>query len=174
MRQLLATGADLVLVSAQKYLGAPTAGLVMGRAGLVAAVRAQEKGIGRGMKATKEAIASVLAALAEQEELNIAAWAAAQARIVDEFAARAGTLPGLAAWAEPDPTGLPFPRAHLRVDPDRAGMGAPELAMALRAGSPSIWMMDHCAELGELVFELVALRTDEVEAILGRLTALMA
>ncbi|WP_043364376.1 aminotransferase class V-fold PLP-dependent enzyme [Belnapia sp. F-4-1] len=174
MRQLLATGADLVLVSAQKYLGAPTAGLVMGRANLVAAVRAQEKGIGRGMKATKEAIAGVLAALAEREELDIAAWAAAQARIVDEFTARAGTLPGLAVWAEPDPTGLPFPRAHLRVDPDRAGMDAPELAMALRAGRPSIWVMDHRANSGELVFELVALRTDEVEAILDRLAALMA
>ena len=65
IEELLATGADLVLVSAQKYMASPTAGLVVGRSDLVNAVRAQDKGIGRGMKATKEAIVGVLAAIEE-------------------------------------------------------------------------------------------------------------
>lgn len=56
---MMATGADLVLVSAQKYLGGPTAGLVAGRADLVAAVDAQHGGIGRAMKPSKEALAGV-------------------------------------------------------------------------------------------------------------------
>ena len=43
--ELVTGGADLVLVSAQKYLRAPTAGLVMGRADLVAAVQAQQGAI---------------------------------------------------------------------------------------------------------------------------------
>jgi L-seryl-tRNA(Ser) seleniumtransferase len=62
---LLATGADLVLVSGQKYLGSPTAGMAAGSWSLVQALRAQEKGIGRVMKPTKEAIVGVLAALEE-------------------------------------------------------------------------------------------------------------
>ena len=56
IEELLETGADVVLVSGQKYLASPTAGLVFGKREYVDAVRAQDKGIGRGMKATKEAI----------------------------------------------------------------------------------------------------------------------
>ena len=61
--------ADLVLVSAQKYLASPTAGLIIGRKRLVHACRAHEKGIGRAMKATKEAVIGVLAALEERQNL---------------------------------------------------------------------------------------------------------
>lgn len=60
---LLKTGADLVLVSAHKYLASPTAGLVIGKKHMVDAVRAQGKGIGRAMKASKEAICDVLATI---------------------------------------------------------------------------------------------------------------
>ncbi|KAK9312005.1 aminotransferase class V-fold PLP-dependent enzyme [Lipomyces starkeyi] len=171
VRELLTTGADILLISAQKYLAAPTAGLLMGRADLITAVRAQEKGIGRGMKATKEAIAGVMAALAEREALDVSSWAAAQARMVEHFAARAERLPGLTAWSVPDPTGLPFTRAHIRVDPDGARLNAWELAAALRTGNRQVWVMEHRAEAGELVFELAALRADEVDIILERLAA---
>ncbi|WP_421988934.1 hypothetical protein [Roseococcus sp.] len=168
--ELLGTGADLLLVSAQKYLAAPTAGLVMGRSDLVAAVRAQEKGIGRAMKASKEAMAGILAALAEREALDPAAWAAEQERKLARFLDGAKALPGLLAEAEPDPTGLPFARARLRMAPARAVA----LAKALRHGSPSIWTIDQAAEAGDLVFELVPLRDGEIDAILARLRASLA
>jgi uncharacterized pyridoxal phosphate-dependent enzyme len=166
--ELLATGADLVLVSAQKYLAAPTAGLVMGRGELVAAVRAQEKGIGRAMKASKEAIAGVLAAIAERETVDPAAWTAEQDCKLARFLASAKSLPDIVADAEPDPTGLPFARARLRMEPTRALA----LAKALRAGKPSIWVIDQAAEAGDVVFELVPLDDDEIDAILARLRLL--
>lgn len=165
--ELLATGVDLLLVSAQKYLAAPTAGLVMGRAGLVAAVRAQEKGIGRAMKASKEAIAGVLAALAERAALDPAAWAAEQDGKVARFLAGAAALPGMIAEAEPDPTGLPFARARLRMEPARAAA----LVQALRTRDPSIWTIDQDAAAGVVVFELVPLRDDEIDAILRALAS---
>lgn len=166
--ELLATGADLLLVSGQKYLAAPTAGLVMGRADLVAALRAQEKGIGRAMKASKEAIAGVLAAIEEREALDPVAWRAGQERKLARFLEGATALPGMVAEAEPDPTGLPFARARLRMAPARAV----SLAQALRAGDPSIWTIDQGAASGDVVFELVPLRDDEIDAILDRLRAL--
>ncbi|MBS7789857.1 hypothetical protein KTR66_07620 [Roseococcus sp. SDR] len=170
MVELLGTGADLLIVSAQKYLAAPTAGLVLGRAPLVAAVQAQERGIGRGMKVSKEALAGVIAALAEREALDAQAWRAGQAAKLAAFLERAAALPGVIADAEPDPTGLPFDRARLRLDPSVA----PGLAAALRRGDPTIWTMDDRASLGEIRLELVPLREDELDLILARLGALLA
>ncbi len=169
---LLATGADLVLVSAQKYLAAPTAGLIVGRRNLVHACRAQEQGIGRAMKASKEAIAGVLAALEEREQLDLNAWRAEQARKVRWFMEQADLLPGITASTQADPTGLPFDRVCLRVEAAHAQTTATALARALRASSPSIWVMDHAAADGILLFDLVPLTGDEVATILAQLAAL--
>ena len=49
--ELIATGADLVITSAHKFLCSTTAGIVAGRKALVDAVYLQNRGIGRGMKA---------------------------------------------------------------------------------------------------------------------------
>ncbi|WP_055568808.1 aminotransferase class V-fold PLP-dependent enzyme [Streptomyces atriruber] len=178
--ELLATGADLVLVSGQKYLGSPTAGLVMGRAGMVRAVRAQEKGIGRAMKASKEAVLGVLAALQVRQELDLDAWRRAQEDKAARFAERADTLPGLGATLAPDPTGLPFSRVRLAVDPSQAGLDAAALALALQAGSPQIWVMTEEREGArgkvdrELVLELVPLTGAEIDVVLERLAALLS
>lgn len=172
--ELLETGADLVILSAQKYLAAPTAGLVVGRRDLVAAVRAHEKGIGRAMKATKEAIAGVLAALEERRRLDLDAWRRSQADKVARFVAAAGRIAGIAAEAVPDPAGMPFPRARLAVDPARAGLDAAALARALREGDPSIRVMEHELAAGRLVLELVPLDAAEVDAVVALLRAAIA
>ncbi len=62
-RGCLAAGADLVIFSAQKAMGGPTAGVVAGRRDLVRACYAQQRGIGRPMKAGKEAVIGAMAAL---------------------------------------------------------------------------------------------------------------
>jgi L-seryl-tRNA(Ser) seleniumtransferase len=173
MVELLATGADLVLISAQKYLAAPTAGLVIGKRDLVAAVRAQERGIGRAMKASKEAICGLLTAIEEREDIELTAWQALQDNKVARFVAGAAALPGISAQAIADPTGLPFSRARLTIDPQDAGLDATALAQALRAGSPSIWVMKQGPEQGRLNLELVQLEAEEIEVILSRLAAIL-
>jgi uncharacterized pyridoxal phosphate-dependent enzyme len=170
---LLATGADLVVISAQKYLAAPTAGLVVGRAALVQAAHAQEKGIGRAMKATKEALLGCLAAIEQREQLSVSAWQAEQDAKVAFFVEGAARLPGLRAVAVPDPAGLPFSRAVLSVDPATAGRTAATLLQELRAGSPSVWVMGHQAGQGRLALEFVPLRHDEIVRILARLQQIL-
>jgi seryl-tRNA(Sec) selenium transferase len=133
----------------------------------------QERGIGRVMKASKEAVVGVLAALEARHELDVSAWARAQADKVERFAERVGVLPGIEAGAWPDPTGLPFPRARISVDPTVAGMDAGALAAALRAGSPSVWVMTDQQEAGVLVLELVPLTDPELDAIVDRLAELL-
>ena len=173
LRGLLDTGADLVVLSAQKYLAAPTAGLIVGRSTRVQACRAQDGGIGRAMKATKEAVVGVLAALQERRQLDLAQWSATQQRKLAGFIERAARLPGVEVGAVPDPTGLPFARACLSLRPGGATCDAMALARQLRAGTPSIWLMDHEAASGRLFLELVPLADDEIDLILDRLAALL-
>jgi len=172
IQELLATGADLVLVSPHKYMASPTAGLVIGRRPLVDAVRAQERGIGRAMKATKEAIVGVLAALEERQTLDLDAWRAEQDRKLRWFLDHTKSIAGIDTRALPDPAGMPFSRAGLQVDPSHPLKTAPALASALQQGEPSIWVMDHLAAQGQLVLELVPLDQDELQEIVERLTAL--
>jgi uncharacterized pyridoxal phosphate-dependent enzyme len=164
---LLSTGADLVLVSGQKYLGSPTAGLVAGTWSLVQAVRAQERGIGRGMKPTKEAVIGVLAALEEWQAFDRMKWEADELAKVVAFTDAAGKIPGVEAEVVPDPTGLQVSRALLRV-PD-----AKRAATELEAGSPSIYVMTDRVDTNELMFELVPLDDTEIAAVLARLWAIL-
>jgi uncharacterized pyridoxal phosphate-dependent enzyme len=172
LRELVAhTGADLVVCSAQKYLAAPTAGLVVGRADLIDAVRAQDHGIGRAMKPTKEAIVGVLAALRERRALDARVWAAAQAARLAHVERGLATLSAVSVARADDPTGLPF--ARLGVTPSEAHpLSAPgALARALREGTPPIWVFD---EGRHIALDLVDLTPAELDTIVARLRALLA
>ena len=162
------------MLSAQKYLAAPTAGLIVGRADLVEACRAQDSGIGRAMKPTKEAVVGVLAALQERRSLDLDEWTANQHSKVAAFVKQAARIGGLRATTVPDSTGLPFSRVCLTVDPAGVEWSAAALARHLRAGAPPIWLMDHQARDGRLFLELVPLDEGEVREILRRLAALAA
>lgn len=161
--ELLALGADLVLVSAQKYLAAPTAGIVVGNKALVSAVRAQEKGIGRGMKAGKEAICGVLAAIEARQAVDLAVWASEQADKVQWLEKQLRGLPGLTTSLVNDTAGLPLARLCLQVDADQAGMDAATLSQRLKDGTPSLWLIDREAMRGELSLEVVQLGDDELK-----------
>ncbi|WP_350278859.1 aminotransferase class V-fold PLP-dependent enzyme [Kribbella sp. HUAS MG21] len=164
---LLATGADLVLVSGQKYLGSPTAGIAAGTWSLVQALRAQEKGIGRVMKPTKEAIVGVLAALEEWQAFDRVKWEADERAKVDAFVDAVSRIPGVTAEAVPDPAGLQVSRVLLQVG------DAKRVATELEAGTPPIYVMtDRMAE-GELMLELVPLDADEIATVVARLWAVL-
>ena len=168
---LLATGADLVLISAHKYLASPTAGLIIGRRDLVTAVRAHEKGIGRAMKATKEAIVGVLASIEGRMTIDRDAWQQQQEEKVIAFVQKANGLSGVSATSEADPAGLPFSRVHLDIDAATAGMDAVALAANLKSGTPSIRVMEHSLAEGKIILELVALSNQETNIIVREIAA---
>lgn len=172
--QLLASGADAVLASAHKYLAAPTAGLIVGTTPFVRAFRAQEKGIGRAMKAGKEAIVGVLAALDVRAELDLPTWRAEQHRKVAWFVDAVAVIDGLRAEAVPDPAGMPFARVVVSVDPARPGWSAAALAQTLRAGAPSVRVMEHALAQQQLWLELVPLHAHEMREIVRQLACARA
>lgn len=168
--ELLDTGADLFLVSAQKYLAAPTAGLVMGKASLVEAVRAQSKGIGRGMKASKESICGVLTALEERQNIDLENWHIEQISKVDHFVNRANQITGLSAKKT---DGLPVTRICLTVEHPRSKIDAIALVTSLKNQTPSIRVMEYALPEGKIFLELVPLHTKEIEHILSSLSEIM-
>ena len=171
LHELLATGADAVLTSAHKYLASPTAGVIVGRRDFVAAFRAQEQGIGRAMKATKEGIVGVLAALDERSALDLNAWQAEQQRKVDAFLRDVNGIGGLCAHQVRDPAGMPFSRVALDVDTTSGDLNASSVARELAAGDPSIRVMEHAVAEGRLMLELVPLDDAELRLIIERLSA---
>jgi seryl-tRNA(Sec) selenium transferase len=170
MRELARCGADLVVVSAQKYLAAPTAGLVLGHAAWVRAVAAQQRGIGRAMKPTKEALAGTIVALRERVALDLDGWRTRQHHKAQRLVASLPSWPGVTVTAAPDPTGLPFERVRLQLGHE-APLGARALAERLRAGTPPVWVIDQHADRGELLLELVPLRDPEIDTLARALRA---
>jgi uncharacterized pyridoxal phosphate-dependent enzyme len=160
VRELVASGAGLVVLSAQKYLRAPTAGLVVGDAALVRAVDAQHGGIGRAMKPSKEAIAGVLAAIDARDGMDALQWQAGEQRKVDHVAATATRWPGVQVERAPDPLGNGFERLWLRVPGDAA-----TLVRRLREGDPAVAVAPHRVAQGSIGLELTGVDEAELDVL---------
>ncbi|MDJ0955828.1 MAG: aminotransferase class V-fold PLP-dependent enzyme [Arenicellales bacterium] len=173
MEKLLSLGADLTLFSGQKYLASPTAGLVIGKRDFVQAVHAQERGIGRGMKAGKEAIVGVIAALQYRHREKRDSWIAAQKEKADVFAQHLNDLDHVRAELVEDPLGNPFSRVRAWIDQDSSGVSARDVEKVLSAGAPMIVVQDHAESERALMFEIVALNREELETICSRLATIL-
>ncbi|MBL9210285.1 MAG: hypothetical protein JNL92_07435 [Opitutaceae bacterium] len=138
IRPFLAAGADLVITSVHKRFAGLTSAIVAGKAALVRACLAQESGLGRPMKAGKEAVIGVIAALKRWRHADHAAARAALAARLEHGRAGLANVPGLSATLVPDALSGVFSRLHVTVQPEVAGLTAAALAARLRAGSPAI------------------------------------
>jgi len=169
-KELLDLGADLILLSAQKYLLSPTAGIVYGKKELVNAVYANEKGIGRSMKATKESIVGVISGIEERLNLDINKWKKEQEEKLIYFINSVNKIYSLNAISVSDYTNLPFSRACLSIDKNQSKITTCELSKLLKSNSPEIWTIDNECKNNKLIFELVPLCMEEVNVILEKLT----
>jgi len=164
-------GADLTIFSGGKGLRGPqSSGLVLGRADLVAACRANGNpnySIGRPMKVGKEELAGLLAAvewsLAQDEEALLARYEAEVAYWVDGLAG----IPGVVAErGYPSEAGQPHGRAIVRFGPpcpwDRDAIVAalwdsdPRIAVGT-VGDDAIALNPQTVEPGEAVVVLAKL-----------------
>lgn len=142
----IAQGADLVLYSAHKFLGGPTAGIVAGKKTLVRACYQQNAGIGRGMKVGKEGIIGAIAAMQAWMERDHAAMRAREDGHLSYWLGRLQGKPGIAARIAADPTGNPLSRLRIDVDPQATRIAAWDIVDALAAGDPPIITRDHEVE----------------------------
>lgn len=170
VRELASCGAALVLLSAQKYLAGPTAGLVVGAGALVAALDAQHGGIGRAMKPSKEALAGVIAALHWRARQSLPAWQAAQARKLEAVRAAARHWP-VSVSVEADPQGNGFSRIWLAVDPQRAGKDAAAVVRLLREGDPAVAVAPHRIAQAQVGLELTGVDESELGPLCDAIAA---
>ena len=173
LRGFLATGADLVVYSAHKFLGGPTAGLVAGRKERVRAAHLQNHGIGRGMKVGKEGMVGAIATLEAWETRDHAAVRERESGHLTLWRDRLAAHAGIRTEIEPDPTDNPLDRLRLHVDPEVAGFDAAALAAALAAGDPPVIVRDHEVEHGYFYLDPCNLHPGEAEIVADRLDAVL-
>jgi L-seryl-tRNA(Ser) seleniumtransferase len=173
LRVFLEAGADLVVYSAHKFLGGPTAGIVAGREELVrAAYVHQTVGVGRVMKVGKEGIVGAMAALLRWNALDHSALHQREyrrlARMRDHLAGR----PELSVEEVPDPTGNPITRLRVSFRDPRPEAVA-WLSRELRRGDPSVFVRDHHVDNGFFDLDPCNLDDDEAEALLASVDAIL-
>ena len=172
LRRYLRDGADLVIFSGGKGVRGPQgAGILCGRADLIAAARANASPgqfLGRPMKVAKEEIIGLITALAmfvdEDEDSEMAYYRRLAQQVVDSLA----EIPGLRITLEHDSVDYLIPTAVLRLGGSWPGPSAREVASALRQGDPPIYLQ----QLGppdELMVDPLNLTEAETDVVIRRL-----
>jgi D-glucosaminate-6-phosphate ammonia-lyase len=174
IERLVASGADLIVLSVQKYLSGPTGGIVCGRKDLVEAVYLQNMGIGRGMKIGKEGIFGTMVCLEERMSTDLNEWASDQRAKAEYLAGRLDGLAGVKISLEVDKVGQPVTRVRLAVDPDEAGVDAAQMCARMQEGSPSIKPRAHHTDEGWFYLEPTHITRDEMDVTANRLHEIVA
>lgn len=169
LRELVCTGASLVLTSAHKYLCSTTGGIVAGRKAMVDAVYLQNKGIGRPMKAGKEAIVGAMVALQYRNRQDMHAWTIEQNRKVALILDYLKDVPELKLSVDPDPNGCPFSRVRLTPAASDGQHSAGALSACLATGSPSIVLRAHHVDEGYVHIDAIEMTDDEIEYVCRRI-----
>ncbi len=145
LRRYLELGADLVCYSGGKALGGlSSSGFVAGRADLIEAVRAQDRGIGRPMKVAQEQILSIILAL----ELYGGRPGEPGSGTLEALASAVAAVEGIESDVVADEVRPSIRRVEIR----HARAGA--IAQALREGEPPIFVRSHHAAAGRFSFDV--------------------
>jgi len=159
------SGADLIVLSVQKYLSGPTGGIVCGREDLVRAVNMQNLGIGRAMKIGKEGIFGTIVALEERMDVDLGQWEIEQRQKAAYLADQLQDLTGVAVTLEKDKVGQPVTRVRLEVDEAAAGMSAEAICRELPRCTPSIKPRAHHTDEGWFLLEPVHITPEEMDFV---------
>ena len=120
------------------------------------------------MKAGKEAIIGVMAALESRNRQDAAAWTAEQDRKVQTILDRLADVPGLVISVDPDPNGCPFSRARLTPDPQITRHTAALLCDELAKGDPTIVVRAHHTDEGYIHIDAIEMTDEEIEFVCRR------
>jgi L-seryl-tRNA(Ser) seleniumtransferase len=136
-------GFDLVAFSGGKGMRGPqNAGLLLGRANLIAAATGNnspnDDGVGRGMKVAKEQIVGMVAAIDWFLSQSDAEFEAEFRRRCDVIAAALKDIPTVTAEVFIPPVANNVPHLLVRYDEQRLKIAPKQVSRQLRAGTPSI------------------------------------
>ncbi|HKC27914.1 MAG TPA: aminotransferase class V-fold PLP-dependent enzyme [Jatrophihabitans sp.] len=164
-------GADLALFSGGKALRGPQAsGLMVGRADLVAAARANgapNQRLARALKAGKEEIAGLVAAVRRYVSLDHGELADQWYATCRRWAESLAELPGLSvAVDDRNEAGQPVPRVRVQVDEGVVGRSGATIVAGLRERDPGVVVLPDGADAFYIGADL--LQCGEEEIVLER------
>ncbi len=162
VRPFLEAGADIVVTSAHKQMGAPTAGMICGKVDPVRACYLQNYGIGRAMKVGKEGIVGCIVALRAWYERD----AGAQGRLWNAVAR-------ILARRLPLRRG-PNPYSVVCSLPADCEATAQAVANLLREGDPPVWVQRADNGRRQLWLDLRVLTEDDAETVAERVARALA
>jgi len=148
LRDIVATGADLVAFSGGKDIRGPSdTGLIIGRADLIRAVKAHgcpHQYMGRPMKVSKEQIVGLVVALQHYTPEAVEARRRKWEEMVQYFIEELPSEHVKVERVMPDPTKHEYsaqgwPRARIIFDEEQLGITAKEVNDLLRKGNPAIY-----------------------------------
>jgi L-seryl-tRNA(Ser) seleniumtransferase/D-glucosaminate-6-phosphate ammonia-lyase len=171
MRAYVAAGVDMVLYSGGKALSGPTCGFIAGKKKYIDACRKQYKGVGRAMKASKEAMIGLAAALIRYAGKNDEDNAAKQKERMGRMCETLETIPGLSCRVVQDEAGREIYRAQLHVDKAVTGISASELYKRLLQGDPAVYLRGYHMNEGLLAVDPRPLREDEDALVIEKIKA---
>lgn len=177
IRHYIEMSADLVIVSSQKWLGGPTAGLIAGRADLIHACYLNgEFGIGRPMKAGKENIAGLIGALETGSERNNTEEKKNQEyTIIMGLAKSLEGEPGITVRVDEHNRLSPAACVlNLTFEPQIAGLSAGDFAERLLTGNPRIAVYDFCTPEEVVTIDPIYMRAEELETVTSRIKETLA
>jgi L-seryl-tRNA(Ser) seleniumtransferase len=198
LRDIIATGADLVAFSGGKAIRGPQAtGILCGRRDLVGAALLQmldlddhfelweppahlidktrlggmpRHGIGRALKVSKEQIIALLTALRLFAEGTYDAELAEQRRLLEQIAEALRGSPVVCDVRVPE-DGQSLPILHIAVDEHRLGRSALEVCRSLRRAQPPIQLGHGLLADGKLVVNPLHLNAARTATLIDRLRA---
>ena len=172
-------GADLVAYGA-KYFGAVnSSGLLTGRKDLVAIARAHSsigfestpvRSFGRPMKIDRQEVVAVYAALREWLTMNHEDRFAAYEVRIEALRAMLSGIPDIEFFDSPKDG--PADGLGVRIDVDKLGRTAIDIAEELQGGNPSIWVR-HPVERDSLVIRMPTLKEGGENVIAERLSEIL-
>jgi D-glucosaminate-6-phosphate ammonia-lyase len=202
LRSYISAGADLVAFSGGKHIRGPqSTGILCGRADLIfsAALQHQDMdvfprswplrqliaegrlmgpphhGIGRGFKVGKEEIVGLIAALhlypSRDIEAELSCWKADMQTIVSAI----DGIPGVTGFVRfPQQNGRQTPHAVILIERGACGTDANAVINALQEGEPRVFVFEHAADAGAVVFMPEGLRPGEAEIVGRRLREILS
>lgn len=171
LRGFLARGADIVVYSAHKFLGGPTAGMVAGTKERVRAAFLQNAGIGRGMKVGKESVWGAVAALEAWSRRDHEGIRKRERAALELWLRGLSGRKGVRVVVVPDPTDNPLERLEVSIDAAAARIAAWDLADALAAGDPPVIVRDHEIEAGRFFLDPCNLHPGQEQVVLDCIVA---
>ena len=173
LSKYVSLGADLVCYSGSKAIQGPASGFLCGRKDLTDAARLHYRGIGRAMKVGKENAMGLLRAVELYAARDGDAWAEEMEERVEKLIRELSGLPHIREGRSRDEAGRAISRCRVEVEPD-CPFTARELAEALREGDPAVFVRDHYAAAGVLLFDPRPLLPGDAELIGARMRSLLA